>query len=208
MRPESFDSEWANYELQPSFVLGFHGCDAAVGEAILRGDTANLSPSQNDYDWLGHGIYFWEGSPARALQFAQERAQGGRNSKGEISRPFVLGAIINMRRCLDLADSNAIGQVQRAYRVYRNVADATGRELPSNGVDMKMRRLDCAIFNWLHTVREEESLPPYDTIRGLFLEGDGIYPGAGIRQANHIQLCVRNIGCILGYFRPTAPVPA
>jgi hypothetical protein len=28
---------WSAYEYQPSFVLGFHGCDKATGEKILRG---------------------------------------------------------------------------------------------------------------------------------------------------------------------------
>ena len=48
---------WENYEFPPAFVLGFHGCDAKVGEAILRGKPAHLTASANDYDWLGHGIY-------------------------------------------------------------------------------------------------------------------------------------------------------
>lgn len=99
---------WANYEFLPSPILGFHGCDASVGEAILRGEIDGLIPSSNDYDWLGSGIYFWEGNPERAWQFALERAQGGRNSRGKIQQPFVLGATINMKRCLNLADSSAI----------------------------------------------------------------------------------------------------
>lgn len=90
--------KWARYEFPPAFVLGFHGCDATVGEAILRGEIPHLTASGNDYDWLGTGTYFWEGNPERALQFAIERAEGGRNSQGDISTPFVLGAIINLRR--------------------------------------------------------------------------------------------------------------
>lgn len=88
--PPLVRQQWANYEFSPAFVLGFHGCDAAVGEAILRGETSHLQESTNDYDWLGSGIYFWEGNPARALEFAAERAEGGRNSQGTITTPFVL----------------------------------------------------------------------------------------------------------------------
>jgi hypothetical protein len=40
-----------------AFVLGFHGCDEAVGESVLAG-RQNLVPSTNPHDWLGHGIYF------------------------------------------------------------------------------------------------------------------------------------------------------
>ncbi len=194
--------KWSNYEFPPAFVLGFHGCDAKVGEAILRGEEQHLTASENDYDWLGSGIYFWEGNPARALQFATERAEGGRNSKGDISELFVLGAIINLGRCLDLADSSAIAQVQDAYRTYQRLAKASGLPLPDNGKTLKARHLDCLVFNWLHLIREEEGLPSYDTVRGLFWEGVKIYPGAGVRQGNHIQICVRQPGSILGYFRP------
>ena len=193
---------WANYEFPPSFILGFHGCDAKLGESILSGNTTHLAASENDYDWLGKGIYFWEGNPSRAMQFASERSAGGRNSKGEISNPFVLGAVINLGRCLDLADSTAIVQVQKAYRSYQNLAKASNKTLPSNGESLKTRKLDCLIFNWLHYIREQQNSIPYDTVRGLFWEGPQIYPNAGVREANHIQICVRDISCILGYFRP------
>lgn len=156
--------QWANYEFPPAFVLGFHGCDAKVGEAILRGKRPHLRPSENEYDWLGHGIYFWEGNPARALQFATKRAEGGRNSKGKIEKPFVLGAIINLGRCLDLADSSAIAQVQNAYLTLQELLAVENRDLPNNGIDMKARRLDCAVFNALHRIREEDDLPSYDTV--------------------------------------------
>jgi hypothetical protein len=54
------------YELLSSFLLGFHGTDEATAAAILA-KNHHLSPSENDYDWLGHGIYFWEYSPLRAF---------------------------------------------------------------------------------------------------------------------------------------------
>jgi hypothetical protein len=53
-----------------SFVLGFHGCDASTSNAILAGRTTHLYASENPFEWLGTGIYFWEASPARALQYA------------------------------------------------------------------------------------------------------------------------------------------
>jgi hypothetical protein len=31
-----------------------------------------FKPSNNDYDWLGPGIYFWEANPLRGLEFAEE----------------------------------------------------------------------------------------------------------------------------------------
>jgi hypothetical protein len=35
-------AHWSTYEYQPSFVLGFHGCDATVGESLLSGQTKHL----------------------------------------------------------------------------------------------------------------------------------------------------------------------
>ena len=74
--------------------------------------------------------------------------------------------------------------------------------LPTNGSELRVRKLDCAVTNTLHRFREVNDLPAYDTVRGLFWEGDAIYPGAGVREGNHIQICVRDLSCILGYFRP------
>ena len=195
-------ARWANYEFLPSPILGFHGCDESVGEAILSGEISQLSPSANEYDWLGSGIYFWESNPERAYQFALESAQGGRNSRGSIARPFVLGATLNMKRCLNLADSSAIVQLQDAHEDLVGLSRLRNAPLPSNGAEMRARRLDCAVTNFLHRKRQDNDLPAYDTVRGLFWEGAPIYEGAGVREFNHIQICVRDLSCILGYFRP------
>ena len=45
-------------------VIGYHGCDETVAEQLL--DTGVFKPSTNAYDWLGHGIYFWEWGLDRA----------------------------------------------------------------------------------------------------------------------------------------------
>ena len=55
--------------LHTSFVLGYHGCSAEVGERVLAG-AADLSPSEQDYDWLGPGVYFWDSDPQRAWEWA------------------------------------------------------------------------------------------------------------------------------------------
>ncbi|GHS82842.1 hypothetical protein PAGU2196_36760 [Pseudomonas sp. PAGU 2196] len=121
------------YQQLPSFVLGFHGCDRKIGEAVLAGD--QISPSMNEYDWLGEGAYFWESSPERALSYARLIKQYKRG-QGSIKEPYVVGAVIDLGLCLN------------------------------------------------HT------------------EEGALYPGTSFRQETHIQLCVREINCIKGYFRP------
>lgn len=61
---------WDLYKFQPSFVLGFHGCDKAVAEHVLASTgKQHLRRSTNRHDWLGNGIYFWESSPQRAMEW-------------------------------------------------------------------------------------------------------------------------------------------
>lgn len=191
---------WPAYEYQPSFILGFHGCDQTVGEGILRGEIAHLNPSRKDYDWLGHGIYFWEGNPRRAYEWAESRAKAG-----DIEHPFVLGSIIDLRHCLDLFDSHGLRQVADAHLMLRESLSLLGKSLPQNvgdTPDKLGRKLDCAVINALHGFRAESEAPEFDSVRGPFLEGDPLYPGAGFKSHNHIQICVRNTACIKGYFRP------
>ncbi len=47
--------------------------------------------SNNSYDWLGNGIYFWENNYQRAIQYALEDSERANSS---IRTPFVLGAVL------------------------------------------------------------------------------------------------------------------
>lgn len=47
------------YSNKTSFVFGFHGLDKDIAMKILTGED-KFKLSQNSYDWLGHGVYFWE----------------------------------------------------------------------------------------------------------------------------------------------------
>ena len=190
------------YEVYPSFVLGFHGCDREIGEAVLNGEIPHLEFSRNDYDWLGEGVYFWESSPARALDFARERAAGGRNSRGAISDPFVVGAILDLKHCFSTTQMESLNRLRDAYQALRRKYEAQNIPLPTNGQTLRARRLDCAAFNLMHLLIEESGQTPYDSVRAAFWEGGPLYPNAGFQVADHTQICVRNLDCVLGYFRP------
>ena len=77
-----------------ALVLGYHGCDREVGERILGGSGGHLQPSENDYDWVGSGIYFWEDNPRRALEWAEFVRENPQRSRARIRYPFAIGAII------------------------------------------------------------------------------------------------------------------
>jgi hypothetical protein len=188
------------HELSTSFVLGYHGCDRAVGEKLLNNEPFRLS--ENDHDWLGSGIYFWESNPVRAKVWAEDRAQK-KKSSGEKFDPFVVGAVIDLGFCLDLMDSNGIHAVRAAYDSYEATMKALGLSLPKNhsGDDRLNRKLDCAVINYHHAYRESSNQKKYDTVKAVFTEGNEIYPTAGFRDKTHIQICVCNPLNIHGVFR-------
>ncbi|MCF8199759.1 MAG: hypothetical protein K9J42_13400 [Sulfuritalea sp.] len=192
-------SFWELYEYQPSFVIGFHGCDEKIGEGLLSGRQRHLNPSRKKWDWLGHGIYFWEGNPQRAEEWALDRV-----AAGQIKVPFVIGAVIDLRHCLNLLDSSGQRQVKDAHKMLEDIQAAVDLPMPENkgGKDKAVRMLDCLVINSLHDFRAEKSFPAYDSVRAMFPEGDSLYPDAGFQDKSHIQLCIRNKACIKGYFRP------
>lgn len=64
--------------------------------------------------------------------------------------------------------------------------------------ERKLRRLDCAVLNWYLDLAGG-----YQTVRGCFLEGPPVFPGAALLAEAHIQLAVRDPACIIGTFSPT-----
>jgi hypothetical protein len=184
---------------QPTSVLAFHSCSLEVGIKVLIG-LEELKPSNNKWDWLGDGIYFWEQNPQRALDYAVESAQRKQFNKIPINTPFVLGAIIDLGYCLNLTESGSISILKSAYASLKHITEKAQQQLPVN--KSSIRLLDCAVISHLHRLNIENALPAFDTVRGAFPEGDDVYPSSAIKDRTHIQIAVRNPACIKGYFLP------
>jgi len=181
-------------------VLGYHGCRAPVAADLLSGRLSieEWAPSENAHDWLGHGVYFWEHAPERALEWA--RGKVARDGLGEA--PAVVGAVIQLGGCLDLTNVPYTALLRRAYEHMRESYGKAGRHLPANtgrDRDLRNRQLDCLVINYL---QEESGDAGFATVRGIFQEGGPAYPGAKIMRQTHIQVVFRNKRCILGVFRP------
>lgn len=191
------------YTRRSGLILGFHGTDEDVVHKVVS-NNQNLKASKIKWDWLGHGTYFWEYSLYRAMEFAQSARQ---NPKSNIRKPAVLGAVLDLGRCLDLLDYRNFECLRDAFSAL--VTANTELELPTNRnlknaiqEDFLLRELDCAVLETVHKINYKRNLPPFDSVRGAFWEGSAIYPTAGFKEKNHIQICIRNPNCIKGFFIP------
>jgi hypothetical protein len=178
-------------------VVAYHGCDAEVAEHLLRGGA--FRRSQNDYDWLGEGTYFWEYGAVRGLQFARDQQR-----RGKVTRPAVVGALLQLGRCFDLMDTRFTGELADAFQMLKTSREAAGAPLPINEgktSDKLLRRRDCAVLNYYLTWLAEAG-NEFDTVRCGFVEGPPAYEGSRIQCQSHVQIAVRNPACIIGVFRP------
>jgi hypothetical protein len=166
------------------FVLGYHGCTQDVADQLLVGRTT-LTASTNTWDWLGHGIYFWEFGHQRALDWARSNSD----------RPAVIGAVIQLVACLDLLDT----QHTELLGVFTRGLVEGGQPLPPN----RGGRLEanCFAINQLCDTMTREG-KPFDSVRASFHEGDEVFPGSNLRHQSHIQIAVRDPVAILGLFKP------
>ena len=164
----------------PRVVVGFHGTSDERAETILR--DGEFIPSKNDYDWIGHGIYFWEYAPLRAWQWARNKYR---------DRAAVIEATIEPGACLDLTDIRYTSALRLSYQNLREAFLKSDKSLPVNR--NKARFLDCLVINYFGTY----IVPECETVRAPFLEGDPIYDGSMLLAQSHIQLVVRSSVSIL-----------
>jgi hypothetical protein len=201
------------YNTHPGLLIGFHGCDKSRQQELLV-DFASMPVSEKPFDWLGHGMYFWENNAQRAFEWAKAK-----QDKGGISEAAVIGAVIDLGYCCDLLDSAFIKMVALYYELLKIELKELGKDLPVNR-DLKadthgnklLRDLDCATIEFMHKqirtqyskdIREKShsSLKIFDSVRGVFPEGGPAYSGSGFWAKSHIQICIRNANCIKGFFQ-------
>jgi hypothetical protein len=160
----------------------------------------------------GPGVYFWEGDPVRAREWAEAKA---RRTPGMV--PCVIGAAIDFGHCLDLTSREDIELLRDAHDGLVASLQKEGKPIPQNlnvpgdlSQDELLRNLDCAVIRYLHDSIEQElssvgthdALERFDSVRGLFREGDPVYPGSGFYERTHTQIAVRSLECIKGVFLP------
>jgi hypothetical protein len=128
-------------------------------------------------------------------------------ARGRIDSPAVIGAVVDLGNCLDLLNRENIELVRDAHALFIDEQKRSGLPIPENKSlagepDKILRFLDRAVIQFLHEILDAAGEAAFDSVRGLFPEGDELYPGAGFRDRNHIQIAVCNANLILGLFYP------
>jgi len=198
------------YSSRSNILIGFHGCDETARDILLT-KPKNVKISEKPFDWLGHGFYVWENNYERALEWAKDKQK-----RGKIKKASVIGVVFTLDYCLDLIDSEFIKMLSIYYKLMEKDFLSIGNELPKNRdvkadvhKDLLIRELDCAVIQYLHQKIKEAKkndkntpLKEFDSARGVFTEGGPAFPGAGVQKKSHIQICIRNMNCIKGFFLP------
>lgn len=188
------------YTKLPNLVIGFHGCSLETYKNVIE-EGQPLKSSLNEYDWLGNGIYFWEQNYQRAYEWATSRYK---------EKAAVIGAVIDLGYCLNLTDSSSTKTLRQGYELLKLRCEIVGMNLPQNipstkTKDILLRNLDCAVIQQIHDYNKTEKNNDFDSVRGVFTEGESVYPGGEFLEKTHIQICVCNPNCIKGYFTPLVP---
>jgi hypothetical protein len=206
------------YDVKPNLILGFHGCDVSIRDRLLN-QPDEIVFSKEKYDWLGHGMYFWENNYERALQWAEDKKK-----RGKLEKPAVIGATLFLGYCCDFLDSAYLRILKEYFDGMAESYELIGKKLPENRdlphdkyQDKILRELDCVVIEGMHgevLLQTENDLREkgfsrnkvFDSVRGVFTEGGPVFEGAGILEKSHIQSCIRNPNCIKGFFLPRKEV--
>lgn len=206
------------YSASPNLIIGFHGCDEGTQDKLLTNPN-EIKMSEEKFDWLGNGMYFWENNYERALQWANDKQKSNRK-KNIIKKPAVIGAVLQLNHCCDFLDSEYIMTLKHYYELMVAFYELGEQPLPQNKnapsdkyEDKVLRELDCSVIEFMHSEIQSNAKKEiqskgytdykiFDSVRGLFTEGGPAYKGAGFLEKTHIQICIRNSNCIKGFFLP------
>jgi hypothetical protein len=160
-------------------VYGYHGTSQARAASILEG---GFLASDNDYDWLGTGIYFFQDAPVRAKQWAEQQHP---------ESPAVLRALLRLENCIDLFDVVWQSLLKEIYVSFVEQYKIRQQPVPTQKPDRsKAHRLDCSFFNYSIDFVASQGFV-VESIRAAFIEGSRLYPDSAIFDLAHVQIAIR-----------------
>jgi hypothetical protein len=167
-------------------AIGFHGTSIERAERILA---EGFQASRNEYDWLGDGAYFFQDGKVRAAEWA--RQQFGDDSA-------VIGAELELTDCVDLLDPHWHDAVRESYSGFVEGLRKEGLSPPRQTAGA--HRLDRAVLNRAVEILETRG-ERVRSVRGVFVEGEPLFPGSALFSRAHIQIAVRDASAIVRLWR-------
>jgi hypothetical protein len=161
----------------------YHGTSKGRAEKILR---EGFQITAGDEQYLGDGVYFFEGSQADAIAWAERRFRGGKCA--------VIQATINLGRCLDLHNPENAELILDS----RRAIEERQSRLPDNDAQKRLQITDGLIINFL------AQRLPFDTVRASQITGfpksgspKKMFSGSHFYNPQRLIVCVRNLSSIL-----------
>jgi hypothetical protein len=163
-------------------IRGYHGTSATQAAVIVRD---GFLPSDNAYDCLGTGVYFFEDGLTPARVWAK---------RAHPSEPAVVQAEIRLEDCMDLKDRFGwVPLLAQAHDEIVRVSREQGVPVPRQTSDQ--HRLDRAVVELTVAILEREGIP-IRAVRGVFAEGPPAFPGSFLSEGSHVQVAVRDADLI------------
>ena len=164
--------------VDPITVVGYHGTSKEFANKIIAD---GFQPSQESWDWLGNGVYFWQDAPLRAYAWAEAR----------YPEPCVVATRITLARFVDLLDLAGMQTLKGIAKDYQGQAQAS---------DLKnykgANKLDCAVFNLTTSMLSLWNVQVAG-YRAACVEGEPLTEGSPIHDKSHVQIVVLNQEAIL-----------
>jgi hypothetical protein len=163
-------------------IRGYHGTSATHAAVILRD---GFIRSDNDYDCLGDGVYFFEDGLAQASAWA---------TRAHPSEPAVVQADVRLEDCMDLKDS--VGWVPLLAEAHDEVLRVSReQDLPLPRQTGSTHRLDRMVVEVTVAILERKGTP-IRAVRAVFAEGAPAFPGSFLSEGFHVQVAVRDTDLI------------
>jgi hypothetical protein len=163
-------------------IRGYHGTSTTHAAVILHD---GFLPSDNDYDCLGDGVYFFEDGLAQAGAWA---------TRAHPSEPAVVEADVRLEDCMDL--KNSLGWVPLLAHVHDEVLRVSRQQgLPLPRQTGSTHRLDRVVIEVTVAILKREGTP-IRSVRAVFAEGAPAFPGSFLSEGFHVQVAVRDADLI------------
>ncbi len=159
-------------------LIGHHGTSRQVAEIVL---SKGFRASQNSYDWLGDGAYFWQNAPLRAMEWAVQTFAHD---------AVVIEATIEVRDFINLLDVEWMSWLSEVHDQYLDELKRSGEPLPVQSD--RAHRLDGV------SILEASGIPVRGII-GAFREGRPVFTNSALYSHSHVQIAVRDLSLITDY---------